>query len=226
LGLRPGVLHYALMVLVSLVAVGAFDAVGSILVIAFFIIPPAAAYLLTDRLSLMLLFSALIGSVAAYFGYDLARGTVFGLFQITDGIAFINRTFGADLVEQWDSSISASMVIMMFLLFLLAWVASPKYGLVSTLVRLADQRRSFNDQVVLGHIYNHQDSTNASIELAQGDFHTHFRWNTGKMGRVLTRLRALNLVQIEDELVTLTDRGVNRVRDFRANNLRPDVENA
>ncbi|MEL7233586.1 MAG: metal ABC transporter permease, partial [Chloroflexota bacterium] len=43
LGLRPGVLHYALMVLVSLVAVGAFDAVGSILVIAFFIIPPAAA---------------------------------------------------------------------------------------------------------------------------------------------------------------------------------------
>ena len=35
--LRPGFLHYTLMVLVSLVAVGAFDAVGSILVIAFFI---------------------------------------------------------------------------------------------------------------------------------------------------------------------------------------------
>ena len=50
LGFRPGRLNYALMILVSLVAVGAFDAVGSILVIAFFIIPPAAAYLLTDRL--------------------------------------------------------------------------------------------------------------------------------------------------------------------------------
>ena len=36
LGFRPGLIHYALMILVSLVAVGAFDAVGSILVIAFF----------------------------------------------------------------------------------------------------------------------------------------------------------------------------------------------
>jgi len=62
LGLRPGALHYALMLLVSLVAVGAFDAVGSILVVAFFIIPPAAAYLLTNRLWVMLVLSALIGS--------------------------------------------------------------------------------------------------------------------------------------------------------------------
>jgi manganese/zinc/iron transport system permease protein len=65
LGFRPAVLHYAIMVLVSLVAVGAFDAVGSILVIAFFIIPPAAAYLLTDRLSIMLILSAIIGSAGS-----------------------------------------------------------------------------------------------------------------------------------------------------------------
>ena len=61
LGFRPAVMNYALMVLVSLVAVGAFDAVGSILVIAFFIIPPAAAYLLTDRLGVMLILSPIIG---------------------------------------------------------------------------------------------------------------------------------------------------------------------
>ena len=61
LGFRPTLLHYGLMVMVSLVAVGAFDAVGSILVVAFFIIPPAAAYLLTDRLPRMLAYSALIG---------------------------------------------------------------------------------------------------------------------------------------------------------------------
>ncbi|MGB1289305.1 MAG: metal ABC transporter permease, partial [Aggregatilineales bacterium] len=93
LGFRPGVLHYSLMVLVSLVAVGAFEAVGSILVIAFFIIPPAAAYLLTDRLSLMLLFSAIIGSAGAFFGYDLARGNFLGIIQVSDIIALINRVF-------------------------------------------------------------------------------------------------------------------------------------
>src|SRR5690606_22335390 len=100
LGFRPGLINYALMVLVSLVAVGAFDAVGSILVIAFFIIPPAAAYLLTDRLSLMLILSPLIGGAGTYFGYDLARGSFLGLFQISDVIALINRVFGTNLLEQ------------------------------------------------------------------------------------------------------------------------------
>src|SRR5690606_12725328 len=132
LGFRPGLINYALMVLVSLVAVGAFDAVGSILVIAFFIIPPAAAYLLTDRLSLILILSPLIGGAGTYFGYDLARGSFMGLFQIPDVIALINRVFGTDLLVQWDSSISASMVLMIFFFFVLAWVVSPKYGLIST----------------------------------------------------------------------------------------------
>ena len=68
LGFRPTLLHYGLMVMVSLVAVGAFDAVGSILVVAFFIIPPAAAYLLTDRLPRMLAYSSLIGAAGAYTG--------------------------------------------------------------------------------------------------------------------------------------------------------------
>ena len=78
LGFRPTLLHYGLMVMVSLVAVGAFDAVGSILVVAFFIIPPAAAYLLTDRLPRMLAYSSLIGAAGAYTGYDLARGNLLG----------------------------------------------------------------------------------------------------------------------------------------------------
>ena len=50
LGFSPALVHYAFMGLVSVTAVGAFDAVGSILVVALMIAPPAAAYLLTDRL--------------------------------------------------------------------------------------------------------------------------------------------------------------------------------
>ncbi|MEL6269260.1 MAG: metal ABC transporter permease [Chloroflexota bacterium] len=219
LGLRPGVLHYALMVLVSLVAVGAFDAVGSILVIAFFIIPPAAAYLLTDRLAVMLALSALIGSAGAFFGYDLARGSFLGILQVSDVIALINRVTGADLLETWNSSISASMVLMMFAFFLLAWVASPKYGLVSTVLRRANQRRRFNNQVVLGHIYNHSHTDDAVDELTLDGLHRHFRWSAGKMGRVLTRLRARQLVQVQDNLIQLTEQGEHTVRAFRERNL-------
>jgi manganese/zinc/iron transport system permease protein len=226
LGFRPGVLHYGLMVLVSLVAVGAFDAVGSILVIAFFIIPPAAAYLLTDRLGLMLLLSAVIGSAGAFFGYDLARGSLFGLIQVSDVLALLNRIFGLNLLERWDSSISASMVLMMFFFFLLAWVLSPKYGLVSTLVRRANQRRRFNDQVVLGHIYNHQHTAQQAQELSANSLHQHFRWSQGKMARVLARLRAANLIRVDNNLIALTARGDERVRSFRHNNLGAELEDS
>ncbi len=215
LGFRPGMINYALMVLVSLVAVGAFDAVGSILVIAFFIIPPAAAYLLTDKLSIMLLISPLIGAGGAFFGYDLARGNFLGIFQMSDGIKLINRVFGLELVEAWDSSISASMVLMIFFFFVVAWIFSPKYGLISTIVRRANQRRYFDDQVVLAHIHNHQFTDVQTDELTIDTLHEHFHWTPQKMGRVLTRLRALNLIQVIDGIIQLTTRGDEQVHDFR-----------
>ena len=43
LGFSPVLIHYGLMTMVSITAVGAFDAVGSILVVALMITPPAAA---------------------------------------------------------------------------------------------------------------------------------------------------------------------------------------
>ncbi|HMR62907.1 MAG TPA: metal ABC transporter permease, partial [Anaerolineae bacterium] len=219
LGFRPTLLNYGLMVMVSLVAVGAFDAVGSILVIAFFIIPPAAAYLLTDRLPRMLLFSSLIGAAGAYFGYDLARGSFLGLIQVGQILAGFNQLFGLTLLERWDSSISASMVLMLFFFFLVAWIFSPKYGLVSTLIRRHRQRRSFDNQVVLGHIFHHQGRPNQGQELAASTLYRHFRWSAGKMKRVLAQLRARNLVEIQGDRISLTPRGEARVRTFRQTQL-------
>ena len=65
LGFSPALLHYAFMTLVSITAVGAFDAVGSVLVVALMIAPPAAAYLLTDSLPRMLVLSVALAVVAA-----------------------------------------------------------------------------------------------------------------------------------------------------------------
>ena len=62
-------LFYVLLFLTSVTAVGAFDAVGAILFIAFVIVPPAAAYLLTDRLWLVLLGGAALAVVASVAGF-------------------------------------------------------------------------------------------------------------------------------------------------------------
>ncbi|MFS8543637.1 MAG: metal ABC transporter permease, partial [Limnochordales bacterium] len=72
LGLKPRLLFYVLLFLTSVTAVGAFDAVGAILFIAFVIVPPAAAYLLTDRLWLVLLGGAALAVVASVAGFHAA----------------------------------------------------------------------------------------------------------------------------------------------------------
>lgn len=213
LGFRPNVLHYTLMVIVSLVAVGAFEAVGSVLVIAFFIIPPAAAYLLTDSLTRLLVYSSVMGAASAFWGYDLARGRFLGL--PLDGLLS-----GLGLAERWNSSISASMVLMMFFFFCVAWVASPKYGLVSTMWRRRRQGIQFDNQIVLNHIRHHSGTAVADEELALATLHEHFRWSPEKMRRVIAQLRARNDVHLTaDERVELTARGRERVKHFRETQL-------
>lgn len=223
LGFRPGMLNYLLMGMVSLVAVGAFDAVGSILVVAFFIIPPATAYLLTDRLSVMLIISPLVGGIGAILGYDLARGQFLGIFEISDLLVTLNKVFDLNLQTVWDSSISASMVMMLFVLFVFSWILSPKYGLISTFVRRRLQRRHFANQVLLGHVYNHQDTREAEAELAVSTLHEHLHWSVRDVRAVMTRLRALNLVNVTAGLVHLTERGRKQVESFRKKNLAREM---
>jgi manganese/zinc/iron transport system permease protein len=213
LGLRPAWLHYALLILVSITTVGAFDAVGAILVVAFFVIPAAAAYLLTDRLWAMLLIGPLIGAAAVYTGYDLARGSFLGLFHMNDVLRWLDQTIGLGGQTTWDSSISASMVLMTFVFFVLAWVLSPRYGLISGYVRRRSQQQQFADQVLLAHLFNHRDGD--PKELAEATLHEHFRWTRSRMRWTLGRLRALNWVKVEDGLALLTERGAQEVTAFR-----------
>lgn len=72
LGFRPKLLHTVWLALVSITAVAAFEAAGTILVVALMIAPPTAANLLTHRLSSMFAVSALLGGVAACLGVALS----------------------------------------------------------------------------------------------------------------------------------------------------------
>ena len=60
-GLPTKMIHYFLMVLLTLVTVASLQTVGIILVVAMLITPASTAYLLTDRLSVMIFISATCG---------------------------------------------------------------------------------------------------------------------------------------------------------------------
>ena len=72
LGISTKFWHFSLMALVSLTTVMSFEAVGAILVVAFFIVPASTAYLITDKLKTMLFLSVVIGIIAVICGYFLA----------------------------------------------------------------------------------------------------------------------------------------------------------
>jgi len=104
IGISTTLWHYLLMGAVSITTVVSFESVGAVLVVAFLVGPPSIAYLLTDRLPVMLLLSSLAGIVAAFGGYFLAV---------------------------WiDGSIAGAMTVVLGIEFLITFIFAPRYGLL------------------------------------------------------------------------------------------------
>jgi len=104
LGIPVSLMHYLLMTMTSVTAVAAFDAVGAILAIAMLVTPAAAAYLWTDRLSVMMALACAFGALAAFPGYYVA---------------------------QWlDTSVSATMAFCTGVIFLVSILFSPRHGII------------------------------------------------------------------------------------------------
>ncbi len=109
LGISATLWHYLLMGMVSLTTVGAFESVGAILVVAMLIAPPATAYLLTDRLGVMIVIALCCGLLSAFGGYLLA--------------------------DALNGSVAGAMAVVAGLLFALAFFLSPKHGIIAKRAR-------------------------------------------------------------------------------------------
>lgn len=91
IGVSATLWHYVLMSLVSITTVASFESVGAILVVAFLIVPPATAYLISQRLSSMILLSCGFGILTSVLGYYLAvwiDGSIAGAMASVAGFLF------------------------------------------------------------------------------------------------------------------------------------------
>ncbi|OCA85057.1 metal ABC transporter permease [Pseudobacillus wudalianchiensis] len=115
-GLPVKVIHYFLMTLLTMVTVASLQTVGIVLVVAMLITPAATAYLLTNRLWIMIYLSAGLGVAASVIGlyfsftYNLASG--------------------------------ATIVLVSTLLFLITFAFSPKQGIVWRSLKIRRKKAS------------------------------------------------------------------------------------
>ena len=104
---NPIVYYYLLMTLTSITAVGAFDVVGAIVVVALMVTPATTAFLCTQILSSMLFLSVFFGVCAAISGYVIAAWadvSIAGMIAFMSGVQFVIALFFAPskgLIAHW-----------------------------------------------------------------------------------------------------------------------------
>lgn len=181
LGFSPALVHYLFMSLVSVTAVGAFDAVGSILVVALMVAPAAAAYLLTDNLVRMVIISGLLGVVSAIGGYWLAIPL--------------------------DANIAGSMATMAGLVFLAAFLFAPKRGMVALALRRRSQRWQFAQTALTIHLLQHENTPQMEEECRVDHLHYHLHWEPNFAVDVVEKAVRNGFVNRKGGDLYLTDNG-------------------
>jgi len=186
LGFAPTLLFYALLALTSTTAVAAFDAVGAVLFVAFVIVPPTAAYLLTDRLVAMLLIGVAIAIASSVCGYALAV---------------------------WlDVSIGGMMALMTGAFLAAAFLLGPRHGLIAQEWQRRGQREADAMRTLVVHLYQHEHAEHAADENAVTALEAHLGWDPARAQTVLTQSLKKGLVLQEGRTLYLTDQGRETAR--------------
>jgi len=177
LGFSPVIIHYGLMTVSSITTVGAFDAVGAILVVALMIAPAASAYLLTTNLKKMLILSIIFGVFSAISGYWFAH---------------------------WlDASIAGSITTMLGLLFLMVYLFAPSKGIIAVIYREKQQRTEVSLLTFLLHLKNHDEARERHVN----HLNEHINWQKVRSKTVLDLALKNNMIEIDNNIVSLTSKG-------------------
>ncbi|MEH6534777.1 MAG: metal ABC transporter permease [Psychroserpens sp.] len=177
LGFSPAIIHYGLMTVSSITTVGAFDAVGAILVVALMIAPAATAYLLTTDLKKMLVLSIVFGVFSAISGYWFAH---------------------------WlDASIAGSITTMLGLLFLVVYLFAPSKGVIAVMYRERQQRTEVSLLTFLLHLKNHDEEEERHVN----HLNEHINWQKVRSKTVLDLALKNNMIVIDNNIVSLTSKG-------------------
>lgn len=187
LGYSPTAIHYGLMATVSATAVAAFDAVGPVLVVGYFVLPAATALLCSQRLSGVLMVAVAVGAAGSLLGTAAAA--------------------------RWNASAAGSVTAALGLLLGVASLFSPHRGWLVQLWRRRQQRRALEEIMLLVHLYQHEGTEAESTEAAASDLPEHLDWPAEQVGRVLERIQRQGWAIPQGGLWRLTATGRQRAEE-------------
>ena len=190
LGLAPAAVGYGLLALTSATAVAAFEAVGAVLFIAFVIVPPATAFLLTRRLGTMVVIAAVVAVASVGAGYQLAR--------------------------LWDVSIAGMMAAMTGAFFAAALVAAPQQGVVAQGLRRRTQRLDADCTALVAHLATHAGRPEMAGESTLRALVEHLHWPEARARAAVLRGLDRGLVRRAGGQLALSAKGAAMARALLA----------
>ena len=187
LGFSPAVIHYGLMSLVSLVAVTSFQSIGSILVIAFMIIPAMTAALWTRTLS-----------------GRLVLGTAGAVLGIIGAIVS-------------DSSLAGMMAAVLGVFFIVSLIFAPATGILAAFHQRKKQRFAFGRETLLQHLLFHAGTKEESRENALSTLSVHMKWPENFTRQVCRSLLKDGYITERNGLLLPTEQGKAHNLFYREN---------
>ncbi len=191
IGFSSELLHYLLMGFTAFVCVAAFEAVGSVLVVAMMIVPPATAHLLTDRLSKLVLIASVCCVISAVLGYWGAR--------------------------VWDTSVAGMMAVVAGAQFSLALVFAPQYGLISRGVHQLRLALRILSEDLMGGLFRTEEMARESGQPVELDAQTcrNLLGNNWMSRFAIQRLRQKGLIQSSASgRISLTETGRSQAQSL------------
>jgi manganese/zinc/iron transport system permease protein len=188
-GIPVRAVHYLLTGLITVAIVISIQAVGVVLVAAMLVTPAATAYLLTDRLHRMAILSALFGAFSGVAG------------------AFLSL-LGDDLPT------GAFMVLAASALFALAFLLSPRHGVLPRLWRVWERRRRTQAENLLRTLYSLMEHRRSDDRRFGVDDVAAQRQETPARVHRLRRLAATRgwVDRLSRDPIILTDSGLDEAK--------------
>lgn len=128
-------------------------------------------------------------------------------------ISIFNAVIGYQTANYFDVSIAGSMAVITGLTFLLVSLFSTKSGIITTIKKYYNQQKYYYRLILMYQLTHH----NKNITLE--DLLEHISWDESKKRKVLDECIKLDWIDLQNNIVNLTEKGTKELEHFDKNYL-------